>query len=86
MSSATGTLENSIDTAKPLTALDRCDAAASGRSCGAKAYSRITLPSGGELMFCGHHLRKHTAALAAHGAQIEDFTGEIPSGNPGASA
>ena len=86
MSSATGTLESSHDASAPLTAMDRCDAAASGRSCGAKAYSRVTLPSGGRLMFCGHHLRKHTAALAAHGAQIEDFTGEIHSGNPGASA
>lgn len=88
MTSSTGTLQ--VDTtdvvSTPLTALDRCDAASAGRSCGAKAYSRVTLASGGTLLFCGHHLRRHTAALAAAGAQIEDFTDEIPGGNPGASA
>lgn len=86
MSSATETLETTQAGGVSLTALDRCDAAASGRSCGAKAYSRVTLTSGGQLMFCGHHLRKHTAALAAHGAHIEDFTNEIHAGTPGASA
>jgi hypothetical protein len=43
--------------ATPLTALDRCD------QCGAQAYVRVTLEAGGELLFCGHHGRKHADAL-----------------------
>jgi hypothetical protein len=34
-----------------LTASDRCD------RCGARAYLRVVLPGGGELLFCAHHLR-----------------------------
>jgi hypothetical protein len=36
---------------------DRCD------RCGAKAQVRAILPSGFDLMFCGHHAREHEAAL-----------------------
>ena len=35
----------------PLTASDRCD------RCGAQAYVRVTLTSGGELLFCSHRQR-----------------------------
>ena len=34
-----------------LTAADRCD------RCGAQAYIRARLASGGELLFCAHHGR-----------------------------
>ena len=40
-----------------LTAADRCD------RCGAAAKVRAVLPSGGELMFCGHHARAHADKL-----------------------
>jgi len=40
-----------------LAAADRCD------RCGAPAKARVELPSGGELLFCGHHLREHSDAL-----------------------
>ena len=40
-----------------LTAADRCD------RCGAAAKVRAVLPSGGELLFCGHHARAHDAKL-----------------------
>ena len=43
----------------PLNALDRCDA------CGGRAYVRVLLTSGGELLFCGHHFRKHEPSLVA---------------------
>jgi hypothetical protein len=76
-STPTATTHPAAPEASTLTAQDRCDAASSGITCGAKAFARATLPSGGVLLFCGHHLRKHTAALAAHGAQIEDFTESI---------
>ena len=37
------------DQTRELTASDRCD------SCGAQAYVRVVLESGGELLFCAHH-------------------------------
>ena len=40
-----------------LTAADRCD------RCGAAAKARAVLPSGGELLFCGHHARAHADKL-----------------------
>ncbi|GAB3844645.1 DUF7455 domain-containing protein [Nesterenkonia populi] len=47
MTSTTGTLEAGAK----LTALDRCD------RCGAQAYVRAELSSGGALLFCNHHAR-----------------------------
>jgi hypothetical protein len=32
------------------------------------------LPSGNDLVFCGHHGREHEAALAAAGATVHDGT------------
>ena len=49
-----------------LTAADRCD------RCGARAYVRVTLPGGGELLFCAHHGRAHETALRAAEADIYD--------------
>ena len=40
-----------------LTASDRCD------RCGAQAYLRVELNSGGELLFCAHHAREHGEKL-----------------------
>lgn len=40
-----------------LTKDDRCD------RCGAQAKARVQLVAG-ELLFCGHHMRQHGAALA----------------------
>jgi len=50
----------------PLTTADRCD------RCGAQAYVRVMLASGGELLFCAHHGREHTPALASAEATIQD--------------
>ena len=41
----------------PLNALDRCD------RCGAQAYVRATLATGGELMFCAHHGKEYAEKL-----------------------
>src|SRR5208283_4005633 len=41
-----------------LTAMDRCD------RCGVQAYVRALLPNGLELLFCAHHNRQHSSALA----------------------
>jgi hypothetical protein len=75
----------------PLTAHDRCDAgtrrtpSSPAASCNAQAWVRATLPTAGSLLFCGHHYHAHATTLAAHGASIDDFTGQIP-GTPGTSA
>lgn len=50
----------------PLTAADRCD------RCGARAYIRVVLPAGGELLFCAHHGRAHEDALRARAVEIQD--------------
>ncbi len=55
----------------PLTASDRCD------RCGAQAYIRVILLSGGELLFCGHHGRAHDAKLREVAAGIEDQTDRL---------
>lgn len=48
-----------------LTAFDRCD------RCGAAATTRAVLPSGGELLFCGHHARKHEVRLRELSADLQ---------------
>ncbi|WP_026421540.1 DUF7455 domain-containing protein [Actinokineospora inagensis] len=47
-----------------LTAADRCD------RCGAAAQVRAVLPSGGELLFCGHHARAHEDRLREMAAEL----------------
>ena len=57
--------------APTLTAADRCD------RCGAQAYVRARLISGGELLFCGHHGREHLPKLQHLATQIEDETDRL---------
>lgn len=52
--------------APTLTAADRCD------RCGAQAYIRARLTSGGELLFCAHHGREHLAKLKDLAVEIHD--------------
>ena len=62
-----------------LTAADRCD------RCGAQAHVRVTLVSGGELLFCAHHAREHLPKLRQVAADIQDETSrltKIPSTAP----
>jgi hypothetical protein len=55
-----------VDTVVPatLTRRDRCD------RCCAAAMVMVTLPTGGELQFCGHHVRQHAARLLEIGAGL----------------
>ena len=55
----------------PLTAADRCD------RCGAQAYLRVLLMSGGELLFCAHHGREHADALRTVASDIQDETHQL---------
>jgi hypothetical protein len=55
----------------PLTAADRCD------RCGAQAYLRARLPSGGELLFCAHHGQTHEAKLREMSLDIQDERGRL---------
>ena len=59
---------------KPLTALDLCD------RCGAQAYVRVLLTNGGELLFCAHHGREHSAALAKVAVDIQDESNRLSAG------
>jgi len=54
-----------------LTALDRCD------RCGARAYVRVLLSGGLELLFCAHHKRQHASALAKIAVEIQDETSRL---------
>ena len=56
---------------QPLLATDRCD------RCGAQAYLHVTLASGGELLFCAHHARKHEDKLRQVALRIHDETNRI---------
>ena len=53
-------------TVEPLTAIDRCD------RCGAQAYVRVSMPTGGELFFCAHHGREYGPRLRELDASIFD--------------
>ena len=54
--------------AAALSAADRCD------RCGAQAYLKVELLSGGELLFCAHHAREHGEALKALAGTVIDET------------
>ena len=54
-----------------LTASDRCD------RCGAQAYLRVELQSGGELLFCAHHAREHGDKIREIASQVHDETHKI---------
>ncbi len=54
-----------------LTAMDRCD------RCGAQAYLRVDLLSGGTLLFCAHHATKHRDKLNQVAARIHDETAKL---------
>ncbi|MQW76367.1 hypothetical protein GHK92_10805 [Nocardioides sp. dk4132] len=55
----------------PLTAADRCD------RCGAQAYLRVELQTGGELLFCAHHAREHGDKLKEIAANVIDETHKL---------
>jgi hypothetical protein len=63
--------EQTILEATPLNALDRCD------RCGAQAYVRATLATGGELMFCAHHGKEYAEKLAQVAVKIQDETEKL---------
>jgi hypothetical protein len=63
--------EQLIFQAVPLNALDRCD------RCGAQAYVRALLLSGGELLFCGHHGKEYAEKIRPIAAKIQDETSKL---------
>ena len=56
-----------------MTAEDRCD------RCGAQAYLRVELQSGGELLFCAHHAREHGDKLKEVAVTVVDETHKLTS-------
>jgi hypothetical protein len=72
-------MSTAVAPSAPLTAEDRCD------RCGAQAYLRVELASGGELLFCAHHAREHGEALKEIAVTVHDEThklGSIPATAP----
>lgn len=57
--------------AAELTAADRCD------RCGAQAYLRVELQTGGELLFCAHHAREHGDKLREIAVNVVDETHKL---------
>ena len=69
------TLNTALSAGPALTSSDRCD------SCGAQGYVRVTLPTGGTLIFCGHHAKKHEDKLKLIAAEYVDETNRLNSVN-----
>ena len=67
-----------LPAAADLTTADRCD------RCGAQAYLRVELQTGGELLFCAHHAREHGEKLREVAEHVQDETSKL--GNPAPSA
>jgi hypothetical protein len=67
-----------IETPVQFTSHDRCD------RCNAQAKARVTMESGNDLLFCGHHTDTLEAVLVAQGGRIERGAKEY-AGTPGAS-
>lgn len=57
--------------ATPLTSADRCD------RCGAQAYVRARLHTGGELLFCARHGREHLPKMQDLAVEIHDETSRL---------
>lgn len=64
MSTTTPANERDRAVPAPLARPERCD------RCGAAALVVVSLTTGGELHFCGHHTRKHAARLLEIGAGL----------------
>ncbi len=54
-----------------LSANDRCD------SCGAQAYIRVEMASGGELFFCAHHGKKFQEKLSGVAKSWHDESAKL---------
>ena len=66
-------MTTAVASSSPLTAADRCD------RCGAQAYLRVELQSGGELLFCAHHAREHGDKLKEIAVSVTDETHKLTS-------
>jgi len=72
-------MTTAVAPSKPLTAVDRCD------RCGAQAYLRVELHTGGELLFCAHHAREHEDKLRQVAVNFVDETHRL-AGTQGAAS
>ncbi|WP_122817758.1 DUF7455 domain-containing protein [Nocardioides pantholopis] len=64
-------MTTAVAPSSPLTAADRCD------RCGAQAYLRVELQTGGELLFCAHHAREHGEKLKEIAVNVIDETHKL---------
>lgn len=68
MSNTATISEEQARTSESLNAIDRCDHA----DCGARAVAVVTLTSGSQLIFCGHHTNDLRAELTKIEATIDE--------------
>ena len=68
MSNTATISEEQVRTAESLNATDRCDHG----DCGARAVAVVTLTSGSQLIFCGHHTNELKPELVKIKANIEE--------------
>ena len=68
-------MNTALSAGPALTSSDRCD------RCGAQGYVRVTLPTGGTLIFCGNHAKKHEDKLKLIAAEYVDETNRLNSVN-----
>jgi hypothetical protein len=66
-----GEVTTALAPSPSLTAADRCD------RCGAQAYVRVRLASGGELLFCAHHGKAYEDGLRKVAADIQDESARL---------
>ncbi len=64
-------MNTAVAPSAPMTAEDRCD------RCGAQAYLRVELETGGELLFCAHHAREHGDELKKIAVRVIDETHKL---------
>jgi hypothetical protein len=55
----------------PPSAGDRCD------RCRAQAKTRVVLPGGGDLVFCGHHAREYETTIREVAAEVFKAEDEV---------
>lgn len=73
-------LTPTLATKTSLGAGDRCD------RCGSRAYVRVVMPGGGELLFCSHHWTRHADALRPQALEVQDETDQLFAGPAQADA
>lgn len=81
--SSTSTLTESAPIVKPTAVThadgcDRCGYSNEGKGSRiSEPFVQVTLPSGKDLLFCGHHAKAYEPVLAKTGAKVVDWSSTV---------